>query len=309
MIENSNQIIREVGQRFLEEHHSHPAVQYVSGQLLLTRGVGKRYDEQFSSGDPFQVRNLHLALVIGGSIDNTVNLLPRHLEKGDLLLMTPDSILTQTGRSDDFDMQVLQLSPDYVADLFRGSVPPVFSHRMRDFILKTSGDIRSVYRSLLDSLWGLLHTEICTEAAVDACVMALLQFVREMTLSQMRIQKAEGTHNLVLFNRFIDLVNEYCDEHREVSFYADAIGLTKQYLGSVITAASGKTASTWIDEALLSRIKILLIHSDLTSAEISERLSFPAPSHFARFFKRLTGLTPKEYRKRPSNDAGHSDDR
>ena len=62
-------------------------------------------------------------------------------------------------------------------------------------------------------------------------------------------------------------------------------------------AASGRTASSWIDEALLSRIKILLRHSDLTSTEISDRLNFPASSHFARFFKRMTGITPQEYRK------------
>ena len=34
-----------------------------------------------------------------------------------------------------------------------------------------------------------------------------------------------------------------------------------------------------------------------TCAEISDRLNFPAPSNFTRFFKRLTGLTPQAYRR------------
>ena len=292
----NNQTATEVGQRFLEEHHSDPDIQYIDDRLFLTRGVGRGYTIQFGSGSPFQVRNLHLALITEGSIDNTINLLPRHLEAGDLLLATPDSILTQAGRSDDFDMHVLQLSPEYVAKLFPGGVPPLFLHRMRDFVLRPSGEIFSAFRSLLDSLWELLHCGLHADDAVDACICAILQAVREITLSQMPVQKAEGTRNLVLFNRFIDLVNEHCEEHRDLAYYADVIGLSKQHLGSVVRVTSGRTASSWIDEALLSRMMILLRHSDLTSAEISDRLNFPAPSHFARFFKRLTGMTPKAYR-------------
>ena len=167
---------------------------------------------------------------------------------------------------------------------------------MSEFTLTPSeSDIRT-YRSLTASLWNLLHAGTEVTAAIDACCTAILQFVRELILSQMKIQKADGAHNLVIFNRFIALVNEHCEEHRDMPFYADAVGLTKQHLSTVITAASGRTASSWIDETLLSRIKTLLRHSDLTSAEIADRLNFPAPSHFARFFKRLTGMTPQAYR-------------
>ncbi len=296
MDNKDNQHVREVNRSFWEEHYTSGDFQYVSEHIFLTRGIGKGYDTQFRSGDPFQIRNLHLAYFVRGGIDNTVNLIRRHYTANQLMVATPDSILSQERRSDDFDMQVLQLSPDYVAELLNGNVPPAFANHMSEFTLTLCEEDSSAYLGLTAGLWRLIHARTKAPAAINACCTAILRFVHELTLSRVKVQNTEGSRNIVIFNRFIALVNERCDERRDMPFYADAIGLTKQHLSSIITATSGRTASSWIAEAILSRIKILLRHSDLTSAEISDRLNFSAPSHFARFFKHMTGMTPQEYK-------------
>jgi len=289
--------VRRLTDSFWQEHRSDSDTQYVSERLIQTRGLGVGYSTQFGSGDPFQLRNLHVARITCGSVDISVNLLSRHYETGDLMVITPDSIMMQEGYSKDFDMQMIQMSPEFLSDVMHGQVPPLFLHRMQDYTIHLSEADRAAYTLLSDCLWALLHAETISDEAIRACCGSILQYLRTLILFQQSRTLVGQTRSLSVFNQFIALINVHCARHHDVVFYAGEIGLSREHLSSLISKASGRTASAWIDEALLSRSKILLRHTDLTSAEISDRMNFPAPSHFVRFFKRLTGLTPGQYRQ------------
>ncbi|MBO6189322.1 MAG: helix-turn-helix domain-containing protein [Alloprevotella sp.] len=60
---------------------------------------------------------------------------------------------------------------------------------------------------------------------------------------------------------------------------------------------SGKPPKEWIDDALLTQVKIELKYTEKSVARISDDNNFPNPSFFSKFFKRLAGLTPLEYRE------------
>ena len=297
MAKHGNQSLTKLTDSFWQDNRSDRGSQYVSDRLIQTRGVGEGYSLQFGSGDPFQLKNLHIAYVKCGSVDISVNLLSRHYEAGDIMVITPDSIMTQQGRSPDFDMQIIQLSPAFLSDVMHGEVPPLFIHRMQDFTIRPSDADQTAYAFLSDSLWALLHAETLSDDAIRACCESILQYLRTLILFQQTRTLAGQTRSLSIFNQFIALINVHCVRHHDVMFYAGEIGLSREHLSSLISKASGRTASAWIDEALLSRSKILLRHTDLTSAEISDRMNFPAPAHFVRFFRRLTGLTPGQYRQ------------
>ena len=99
-----------------------------------------------------------------------------------------------------------------------------------------------------------------------------------------------------IFNRFIQFVNEHCEKHRDMEFYADKICLSKQYLSNIISEVSKRKASSWIEEALITRAKVLSRHDEMSVNEISDSLGFSEPSNLTRYFKRVTGMTPLEYR-------------
>ena len=99
-----------------------------------------------------------------------------------------------------------------------------------------------------------------------------------------------------LTRKFLALALKHCDKDREVKFYADKLCVTPQYLNAVIKDTRGETAS-----AIIKRVTILTIEAKLKSStasiqEIANSLNFPNASFFSKFFKRETGMTPKQYR-------------
>ena len=109
-------------------------------------------------------------------------------------------------------------------------------------------------------------------------------------------RKVIHSHATDIFNRFIQLVNGHVRQEHKLSYYADRMCITQRYLGSVVHEVSGATAKEWIDRALVTEAKVVLKHSDKSVAQIAEELNFPSPSFFSKYFRRLTGLTPAEYR-------------
>ena len=110
-------------------------------------------------------------------------------------------------------------------------------------------------------------------------------------------QQALLSREQTIFDRFIYLVNQHVAREHQIAFYAAKMCLTERYLGTIIRQASGVTAKEWIDRALVARIQVALRHTDKTVAQIADELSFPNPSFFCKYFKRLTGLTPQEFRR------------
>jgi len=86
-------------------------------------------------------------------------------------------------------------------------------------------------------------------------------------------------------------------QEHNLSFYANRLCLSPRYLGTLIGKASGRGAKEWIDEALTTTIKVDLRHTSKPLKQIAIDMQFPNMSFFSKFFKRMTGMTPIEYRR------------
>lgn len=98
------------------------------------------------------------------------------------------------------------------------------------------------------------------------------------------------------FDQFQLLLDKYVLEHKKVSFYADKLHITPRKLGETIKSILNKTTTEVISSRLLIECKRQLIYSNKNIAEISYELGFEDNSYFTKFFKKMTNMTPKEYR-------------
>ncbi len=100
-----------------------------------------------------------------------------------------------------------------------------------------------------------------------------------------------------LCHRFMHLVRQHAARQHAVPFYADRLCITPRYLYQATTQyLGGKSPKQLIDEQLVAETKVLLNAPALSVTEIAAQLGFADQSCLTRFFKRQTGLSPKEYR-------------
>jgi YesN/AraC family two-component response regulator len=83
----------------------------------------------------------------------------------------------------------------------------------------------------------------------------------------------------------------------QVQYFAEKLNLHPNYLNSVIKSKTGRTVNDWISKRTLSIAKSLLLSTPYSSKEIAYKLGFSEPTHFSRFFKKHTQLSPSLFRK------------
>ncbi len=79
--------------------------------------------------------------------------------------------------------------------------------------------------------------------------------------------------------------------------FAEKMNLHPNYLNSVIKSKTGRTVNDWLADRTLLMAKSLLMTTTLSAKEIAYKLGYSEPTHFSRFFKKQTQLSPGAYRK------------
>jgi YesN/AraC family two-component response regulator len=97
--------------------------------------------------------------------------------------------------------------------------------------------------------------------------------------------------------RFVKLLTDSFREERSVIFYAEQLHVTPRYLSQTVKEVTGRSAGDLIDEMVIMEGKALLNNVSLTIAQVAETLYFSDQFFFSKYFKRLTGVSPSEYRK------------
>ncbi len=113
-----------------------------------------------------------------------------------------------------------------------------------------------------------------------------------------RRQAGEG-----LLSAFEQLLESYFRENRPetdgiptVSFFAEKLNLSRNYLSDMLRSTTGQSAQQHIQQKMIENAKELLAASDLNVSEVAYKLGFEYPQSFHKLFKSRTTLSPLEYR-------------
>ncbi len=100
-----------------------------------------------------------------------------------------------------------------------------------------------------------------------------------------------------LFIVFLRLVSEYFIEHHDIAFYAERMNISPSYLSRVVKQLTGRTVGEYINQLLAMEASFLLATTSNTITQIADRLHFADTASFSKFFLRMKGMNPREFRK------------
>ena len=138
------------------------------------------------------------------------------------------------------------------------------------------------------------HRELALESARHLTLSMFYGYcaVRQGVMNNNKVASRQES----ICSEFIDVLSHNYKEQRDVVFYADRLCITPKYLSQIVKDKIGKTASEVIEGYVIEESKALLISTTMTIQQISDELHFPSQSVFGKYFKRVTGLSPREYR-------------
>lgn len=99
-----------------------------------------------------------------------------------------------------------------------------------------------------------------------------------------------------LYSSFRKLVLENFTKVKQVSAYAEMLGVSVKTLNQQIKKYSGQSASQVIQKQTLLESKRLL-QTGLSVKETAYTLNFQDPAHFSKFFKTKMGISPSAFQK------------
>jgi AraC-like DNA-binding protein len=121
-------------------------------------------------------------------------------------------------------------------------------------------------------------------------------FVHAGRLFAQRHPVRQTSRAALLARQFHLALENHFRQWQALTPYAKELGVTVNHLNDVVHQETGHAAGELIRQRRLLDAKRLLLHSDLSVAEIGYQTGFQDPSYFTRFFRRHAGQTPVEFR-------------
>lgn len=268
----------------------------------ITHARLMKMDRITRPNEPLRFRNLVLVFCESGELTFELNYTSYTLKENGFLIITPLDILTFETATADYLSTVLVLPSEAFSPILKDINILNFKYIKHTPVVNLQGEYLTLYKQVLSTLCHI--KELVAEEEFDK--IASLQISSLAVVQQdyynKYIAKRDNGFEYVprkkeLFRNFINHLVESHQVSREVLFYANELGVSSGYLNEVCNEVSGHSAKAIIDSAVTARLKYELSYTTKSIQELSDEYNFPSQSYFTRYYKRMTGLTPSEFRK------------
>lgn len=130
---------------------------------------------------------------------------------------------------------------------------------------------------------------------LEGMLGSLLFYCKEIHERHKTTENQMSSSQLIA-HKFEALVDRMYLNTKNVGDYADELNITPNHLTLTVKKVMGKSAKDIIQNRLYLESKSMLRYSGLDIAEIAYSLNFQEPTHFSRFFKKLSGMSPIQFR-------------
>lgn len=264
--------------------------------------IFKRYIPKSFYGGIFDSRCFSILLLSSGSISIKVNETTRKLEAKELLIIPTRTFCRILSAESPLYVYLVSFTSEFV---FRNSIQRPHIGYFEFFILNPPPKIILQNEDVITliSILRLIDLNLNSHKKYFIRELLLHNFnsliyeIAGIYYRNSKFRNVRRSRKEKLVMDFFRLMEGNCRSEHNVSFYADNLFITKRHLNKTVKEIVGKPAKHIIEEAIILEAKILLQDDELTISSISEELRFSSLSSFSNFFKKISGLSPSEYRQ------------
>ncbi|MBE6316406.1 MAG: helix-turn-helix domain-containing protein [Bacteroidales bacterium] len=249
----------------------------------------------------FKVNFIAYVMVTEGRLTVDMNNVTYHLEKNCSLFVDRKMVIENVKHTENFSCVICAMSTDMGFAFFNKSLLQSIIHIMANPVIKmeqTEVDLMMKYYDLL--VFKMDHQEMSLGRETVRDIIRC--FAYDLLSNINRHLNQDNDDDMLrqsdrIYRRFMFLLADNTNVNRSVKSYADELCVSPKYLTSVCRKHSDCTASELIATAVISRIKQLLLYSDLSIKEVASEMGFDNLSFFGKYVKKHLGLSPNHYRK------------
>jgi AraC family transcriptional activator of pobA len=241
----------------------------------------------------------HILLFTRGKGTHTIDFEQFPVRKGHIYFMIPGQVHSWQfeGETDGY---VLNCSEHFLTSFLKNERYtdqfPFLDGIAGNAVLQLQGDVLDGVKDLMKNI----QQEAISKQpfAMDMIKMHLLQLFITVSRNeggQYTVQAQQ--HNAVTLRNFRKLVEQHFATLKLPKDYAAMLYITPNHLNALCKDQVGKQAGELIRDRILLEAKRLLVNMDMQIASIAYELNFTDNSYFTKFFKKLTGITPEQFRK------------
>lgn len=259
------------------------------------------YDRSYSGA--VKCNNLIIVLCMSGEANIEINYVNYTIRKNALLSIHPYDIVALKEGSSDFKCKALLLPMEMFTPLIAELNMSHYDYVKKNPLIYLGEN----YLKLIEATFEFVE-RASQVLDIDRFEQVVLKQVSSLFYVQQQYFSTYGGYNAKrheyvsrkkeLFRRFIQAILESHSVSREVLFYANELGISSGYLNELCNDISHHTAKEIIDSAVTAKLKYELSYSSKSIQELADEYNFPSQSYFSRYYKRMTGMTPSEFRKR-----------
>lgn len=274
---------------------------YLDDDILIIDNV-----KMLQHPDPVRLQMNMIASCQAGSLKADLNGRVINVEKGDIFICPPNTIVDFTEVSPDFACTAMCVSNHGMLNILRSHIN-VWNRAMyvnKVAVLKMNKTDMAFYEKFTDlvrlcldpsfsarSSWQPYRREI-VETLLKSALLALCNAFS----TELQAVEKPNTTTSDIFDRFLEMLQQSEVKHRPVEYFAQQLCITPKYLSIICKRHSSKTAIEWITDYTLSDITYYLRSTNKSIKEISSLLGFSNTSFFGKYVREHFSMSPLKYR-------------
>lgn len=254
-----------------------------------------------SIGTPIENSGLVLILCVEGCAVLSINFKEYSFRKGDIAIIPIGMILMPLKTSSLFQTEIICVTERHCEEMeYRISDIPFWNFMIEHPVLHpTMCQYDMLHSWFAQMRWTMSDSAFSFyNETISSGIFTLFMMIYREVKAYVQEPDKEQTisRTMQLFTAFTNLVTRYHKREREVVYYANLLSITPDYLNKVCKMHWETTAKEYIDWQVVMAIKNYLTRTDLSIKCIAAQLNFDDSSYMCRYFKKLTGQTPVQFR-------------